>query len=91
MSGPHSKNAPVQLRPRAAGPDRRENAPRSQFLAERARAVIKLGPKEVYVVAGTFNDGACDYPADTFLHAPAGSWHVPATTGCMLFLFYPAG
>ncbi len=24
--------------------------------------------------------------------APAGSWHVPASTaGCTLFLFYPAG
>jgi hypothetical protein len=26
------------------------------------------------------------------LHAPAGSWHVPATmTGCTLFVFYPEG
>jgi anti-sigma factor ChrR (cupin superfamily) len=56
------------------------------------RDVHEPGPEEVYVVAGTFNDGARDYPAGTFLHAPAGSWHVPATaTGCTLFLFYPEG
>jgi len=56
------------------------------------RDVHEPGPEEVYVVAGTFNDGARDYPAGTFLHAPAGSWHIPASsTGCTLFLFYPNG
>ncbi|KXK63936.1 anti-sigma factor [Micromonospora rosaria] len=56
------------------------------------RDVHGPGPEEVYVIAGTFHDGARDYPAGTFLHAPAGSWHVPATaTGCTLFLFYPHG
>nr|WP_280435539.1 cupin domain-containing protein [Nocardia carnea] len=56
------------------------------------RDIHKPGPEEVYVVAGTFNDGARDYPPGTFLHAPAGSWHVPATaTGCTLFVFYPEG
>lgn len=54
--------------------------------------VHQPGPEEVYVVAGTFNDGARDYPAGTFLHAPAGTWHLPGTeTGCTLFLFYPEG
>ena len=56
------------------------------------RDVHEPGPEEVYVVAGTFNDGARDYPAGTFLHAPAGSWHVPASgDGCTLFVFYPQG
>ncbi|WP_405495117.1 cupin domain-containing protein [Nocardia sp. NBC_00511] len=56
------------------------------------RDIHAPGPEEVYVVAGIFNDGARDYPAGTFLHAPAGSWHVPATTiGCTLFVFYPEG
>ncbi|GAA5050882.1 cupin domain-containing protein [Nocardia callitridis] len=56
------------------------------------RDVHEPGPEEVFVVAGVFDDGARDYPAGTFLHAPAGSWHVPATTtGCTLFLFYPEG
>lgn len=50
------------------------------------------GPEEVYVDAGVFNDGVRDYPAGTFLHAPAGSWHIPQSqTGCMLFVFYPEG
>ncbi|MFF8470190.1 cupin domain-containing protein [Streptomyces griseus] len=56
------------------------------------RDVHEPGPEEVFVVAGTFNDGARDYAPGTFLHAPAGSWHVPSTsTGCTLFLFYPEG
>lgn len=56
------------------------------------RDIHQPGPEEVYVLTGTFSDGARDYPAGTFLHAPAGSWHVPATaTGCALFVFYPAG
>ncbi|MBB5915074.1 hypothetical protein BJY24_003941 [Nocardia transvalensis] len=50
------------------------------------------GPEEVFVVSGTFNDGFRDYPAGSFIHAPAGSSHVPqSTTGCTLFLFYPEG
>ena len=54
--------------------------------------VHEPGPEEVYVVAGTFNDGARDYPAGSFIHAPAGSWHIPqTTTGCTLFVFYPEG
>lgn len=50
------------------------------------------GPEEVYVVSGVFNDGINDYPAGTFLHAPAESWHIPQSEqGCVLFLFYPEG
>ncbi|MBF6171819.1 cupin domain-containing protein [Nocardia blacklockiae] len=54
--------------------------------------VHQPGPEEVYVVSGTFNDGFRDYPAGSFIHAPAGSAHVPqSASGCTLFLFYPAG
>ncbi|NBE91890.1 anti-sigma factor [Nonomuraea sp. KC401] len=54
--------------------------------------VHEPGPEEVYVVSGVFNDGDRDYPAGSFIHAPAGSSHVPqSTTGCTLFLFYPEG
>lgn len=54
--------------------------------------VHEPGPEEVYVVSGTFNDGEHDHPAGTFVHAPAGSWHIPqTTTGCTLFVFYPEG
>ncbi|MGW1837349.1 cupin domain-containing protein [Streptomyces sp. BBFR2] len=54
--------------------------------------VHEPGPEEVYVVSGTFHDGDRDHPAGTFLHAPAGSWHVPqSAAGCTLFVFYPEG
>ncbi|MFD0888570.1 cupin domain-containing protein [Streptosporangium algeriense] len=54
--------------------------------------VHEPGPEEVFVVSGVFNDGERDYPAGTFIHAPAGSSHIPqTTTGCTLFLFYPEG
>jgi len=50
------------------------------------------GPEEVFVVDGVFNDGERDYPAGSFIHAPAGSSHVPqSAAGCTLFLFYPEG
>jgi anti-sigma factor ChrR (cupin superfamily) len=54
--------------------------------------VHQPGPEEVFVVSGVFNDGVRDYPAGTFIHAPAGSSHIPqSSTGCVLFLFYPKG
>lgn len=54
--------------------------------------VHEPGPEEVYVVSGVFNDGVRDHPAGSFIHAPAGSSHVPqSATGCTLFLFYPEG
>ncbi|TCO43894.1 ChrR-like protein with cupin domain [Kribbella antiqua] len=54
--------------------------------------VHEPGPEEVYVVDGVFNDGIRDYPAGSFIHAPAGSSHVPQSEqGCTLFLFYPEG
>lgn len=50
------------------------------------------GPEEVFVLDGVFNDGTTDHPAGSFIHAPAGSSHVPQTiVGCTLFLFYPRG
>ncbi|MEU4394997.1 cupin domain-containing protein [Kribbella sp. NPDC023855] len=54
--------------------------------------VHQPGPEEVCVVSGVFNDGIRDYPAGSFIHAPAGSSHVPQSVdGCTLFLFYPEG
>ncbi|WP_246150493.1 cupin domain-containing protein [Streptomyces qinzhouensis] len=54
--------------------------------------VHEPGPEEVFVVSGVFNDGYRDYPAGSFIHAPAGSSHIPQTaTGCTLFVFYPEG
>jgi len=51
--------------------------------------VHEPGPEEVFVVSGVFNDGVRDYPAGSFIHAPAGTSHVPqSSTGCVLFLFH---
>lgn len=50
------------------------------------------GPEEIYVISGTFNDGARDYPAGSFVHNPAGSSHLPQSCeGCVLFVFFPEG
>ena len=50
------------------------------------------GPEEIYVISGTFNDGARDYPAGSFVHNPAGSSHLPQSRqGCVLFAFFPEG
>jgi anti-sigma factor ChrR (cupin superfamily) len=77
---------------------RGENGAKAQFLEMDAgtcwegKDVHEPGPEEVYVVSGVLNDGIRDYPAGTFLHAPAESWHIPQTaTGCTLFVFYPEG
>lgn len=54
--------------------------------------VHEPGPEEIYVLSGVFHDGVREYPAGSFVHAPAGSAHLPqTTTGCTLFLFYPEG
>jgi anti-sigma factor ChrR (cupin superfamily) len=54
--------------------------------------VHEPGPEEVFVVSGVFNDGVRDYPAGSFIHAPAATSHVAQSrTGCVLFLFYPEG
>ncbi|MGW0005527.1 cupin domain-containing protein [Nocardia grenadensis] len=50
--------------------------------------VHRPGPEEVFVVSGTANDGVRDNPAGSFIHAPAGSWHISQpVTGCALFVF----
>ncbi|WP_282504303.1 cupin domain-containing protein [Streptomyces rhizoryzae] len=84
----------IRLRPLWTG----ENGAAAQVLEMDAGShwegidVHEPGPEEVFVVSGVFNDGERDYPAGSFLHAPAGSWHVPqTTTGCTLFVFYPEG
>jgi anti-sigma factor ChrR (cupin superfamily) len=75
-----------------------ENGAKAQVLEMEAGAcwegtdVHEPGPEEVFVVSGVFNDGVRDYPAGSFIHAPAATSHVPQSrTGCVLFLFYPEG
>nr|WP_245664410.1 DUF4437 domain-containing protein [Nocardia grenadensis] len=39
-------------------------------------------------MSGNVNDGVRDHPAGSFIHAPAGSWHISQTvTGCALLVF----
>ncbi|WP_344240054.1 cupin domain-containing protein [Kribbella hippodromi] len=62
------------------------------IVADQLQAQVDAGTGGVFVVDGVFNDGERDYPAGSFIHAPAGSSHVPqSATGCTLFLFYPEG
>jgi anti-sigma factor ChrR (cupin superfamily) len=52
----------------------------------------EVGPEEVYVLEGIFNDGVRDYPAGTFIHNPEGSSHTPQSApGCKLLVFLPKG
>ncbi|MEM8720064.1 MAG: cupin domain-containing protein [Cyanobacteria bacterium P01_G01_bin.39] len=52
--------------------------------------VHETGSEEIFVVRGTFNDGERDYPAETFIHYPQGSRHIPQSeTGCLLLVFNP--
>jgi anti-sigma factor ChrR (cupin superfamily) len=74
------------------------NGARAQILEiDPGASFLKLdvhhpGPEEIYVVCGTFNDGARDYPAGSFVHHPAGSAHLPQSRdGCVLFVFFPEG
>ena len=74
------------------------NGARAQILEiDAGSSFLKLdvhhpGPEEIYVLSGTFNDGARDYPAGSFVHNPAGSSHLPQSRGgCVLFVFFPEG
>ena len=74
------------------------NGARAQILEiDPGASFLKLdvhhpGSEEIYVVSGTFNDGARDYPAGSFVHNPAGSSHLPQSReGCVLFVFFPEG
>ena len=54
--------------------------------------VHEPGAEEVYVIKGTLNDGANDFPAGTFIHNPKGSSHVPQSKdGCTILVFFPNG
>ena len=76
-----------------------ENGARAQVLemepGSRWDGVDVMTPttlSRVKPVSDVFNDGIRDYAAGCFIHAPAGSSHVPqSNTGCTLFVFYPEG
>ena len=50
------------------------------------------GPEYIYVVEGTFDDGASEHPPGTFIQHPAGSSHIPQSkSGCKLIVILPTG
>jgi|TARA_B100001059_G_C17632740_1_gene475266 anti-sigma factor ChrR (cupin superfamily) len=52
----------------------------------------EVGPEQVYVLSGIFNDGREDHQTGTFLHHPKGSAHVPQSKyGCVLLVIFPEG
>ena len=54
--------------------------------------VHESGPEYIYVVDGTFGDGAREHPAGTFILHPAGSSHIPQSKrGCKLIVILPTG
>lgn len=54
--------------------------------------VLQRGPAELYVLRGSFNDGAREYAEGSFVHYPAGSTCLPSSrAGCVLFAFFPEG
>jgi anti-sigma factor ChrR (cupin superfamily) len=54
--------------------------------------VHEPGPEYIYVMEGTFHDGAREYPAGSFIHSPVGSSHIPqSAAGCKLLVILPLG
>jgi anti-sigma factor ChrR (cupin superfamily) len=52
----------------------------------------EIGPEQIYVISGTFNDGREDHEEGTFIHNPIGSSHVPQSKeGCVVLVTYPEG
>lgn len=51
-----------------------------------------VGPEQIYVISGVFNDGREDHNEGSFIHNPRGSAHVPqSNTGCVVLVTYPEG
>lgn len=54
--------------------------------------VHEIGPEQIYVISGIFNDGREDFTAGSFIHNPIGSAHVPQSKhGCVVLVSYPEG
>ncbi len=51
-----------------------------------------IGPEQIYVISGIFNDGRDDHMEGTFIYNPKGSAHVPQSRlGCAVLVIYPEG
>lgn len=54
--------------------------------------VHDTGPEEVYVLEGSFHDGAREYPKGSLIHYPRGTSHIPqSVTGCKVLVIIPEG
>lgn len=54
--------------------------------------VHELGPEQIYVISGVFNDGKEDHAEGSFINNPIGSAHVPQSLqGCVVLVIYPDG
>lgn len=54
--------------------------------------VHEVGPEQVYVISGVFNDGREDFTAGSFTYNPKGSAHAPQTeSGCVILVLHPEG
>lgn len=54
--------------------------------------VHEVGPEQIYVISGVFNDGRQDHMEGAFINNPIGSAHVPQSRqGCVVLVIYPEG
>ena len=52
----------------------------------------EIGPEQIYVISGIFNDGKENHTEGSFINNPVGSAHVPQSQqGCVVLVTYPEG
>lgn len=52
----------------------------------------ELGPEQIYVISGIFNDGKDDHSEGSFINNPIGTSHIPqSSSGCVVLVTFPEG
>lgn len=52
----------------------------------------ELGPEQIYVISGIFNDGRDDHCEGSFINNPVGTSHIPqSSNGCVVLVTFPEG
>jgi len=52
----------------------------------------ELGPEQIYVISGIFNDGRNDHSEGAFINNPIGTSHIPQSlNGCVVLVTFPEG
>ncbi len=50
----------------------------------------ELGPEQIYVISGIFNDGRDDHSEGSFINNPIGTSHIPQSSdGCVVLVTFP--